>query len=62
MTRRWKEKVATMAGICKTVPRVDKGHLLGDQNRGWCRETVVIRMKMSYRAAEAVNVTDAPKN
>jgi hypothetical protein len=55
MTRRWQENFYLMASVKLLL--VDEVHLLGDNTRGWCLETVVTRMKTIQRAAQAVDVT-----
>ncbi|KAL3909160.1 MAG: hypothetical protein SGILL_008197 [Bacillariaceae sp.] len=55
MTRRWTENFYLMASIKLLL--VDEVHFLCDENRGWCLETVVTRMKTIHRVASALDVT-----
>jgi superfamily II RNA helicase len=55
MTRRWTENFYLMASIKLLL--VDEVHFLCDENRGWCLETVVTRMKTVHRIARSLNVT-----
>lgn len=55
MTRRWNVNFYLLASVKLLL--VDEVHLLGDDSRGWCLETVVIRMKTIHRAARNVKVS-----
>lgn len=58
MTRRWNENFFLFAS-CKLF-LIDEVHLIGDETRGWCLESIVTRMKTIHRAAAKVdaNATD----
>jgi ATP-dependent DNA helicase HFM1/MER3 len=55
MTRRWNESFFLFASIKLLL--LDEVHLLGDESRGWCLESIVIRMKTIQRAASALITT-----
>ena len=55
MTRRWNESFFLFASIKLLL--LDEVHLLGDENRGWCLESIVTRMKTIQRAASALITT-----
>mmetsp|Transcript_43502 Transcript_43502/g.105453 ORF Transcript_43502/g.105453 Transcript_43502/m.105453 type:complete len:1281 (+) Transcript_43502:835-4677(+) len=49
MTRRWNENFYIFAS-CKLF-LVDEVHIIGDESRGWCLESIITRMKSIHRAA-----------
>ena len=55
MTRRWNESFFLFASIKLLL--LDEVHLLGDESRGWCLESIVTRMKTIQRAASALITT-----
>jgi hypothetical protein len=55
MTRRWNENFFLFASVKLLL--LDEVHLLGDESRGWCLESVVTRMKTIHRAARALDAT-----
>ena len=55
MTRRWNESFFLFASVKLLL--LDEVHLLGDENRGWCLESIVTRMKTIQRAASALTTT-----
>ncbi len=55
MTRRWNESFFLFASVKLLL--LDEVHLLGDENRGWCVESIVSRMKTIQRAATALSTT-----
>jgi superfamily II DNA/RNA helicase len=55
MTRRWNENFFLFASIKLLL--LDEVHLLGDESRGWCLESIVTRMKTIQRAASALITT-----
>ena len=52
MTRRWNESFFLFASVKLLL--LDEVHLLGDESRGWCLESIVTRMKTIQRAASAL--------
>ena len=55
MTRRWTENFFLMASVKLLL--VDEVHFLCDENRGWCLETVVTRMKTIHGIARSLDIT-----
>ena len=55
MTRRWNESFFLFASVKLLL--LDEVHLLGDESRGWCLESVVTRMKTIQRAAMVLTTT-----
>ena len=55
MTRRWNENFFLFASVKLLL--LDEVHLLGDDSRGWCLETIITRMKTIHRAARVLNAT-----
>ena len=56
-TRRWTEKFFLFASV--KLLMVDEVHLLGDESRGYCLESIIARMKTMQRAAHSYQATDA---
>lgn len=55
MTRRWNESFFLFASVKLLL--LDEVHLLGDESRGWCLESIVTRMKTIQRAASALETS-----
>jgi ATP-dependent DNA helicase HFM1/MER3 len=55
LTRRWTEIFFLFASVKLFL--IDEVHLLGDDSRGCCLESIVCRMKTIQRAATAIRVT-----
>ena len=56
LTRRWTEKFYLFASVKLFL--VDEVHLIADESRGCCLESIVCRMKAIQRAAAQVDVTE----
>lgn len=54
LTRRWTEKFVLFAAFKLLL--VDEIHLLADESRGWCMESVLCRMKTIHRAAASTQL------
>ena len=55
ITRRWTEKFFLLASV--KLFMIDEVHLLGDESRGSCLESIISRMKSIQQAAQAVRVS-----
>ena len=55
MTRRWNESFFLFASVKLLL--LDEVHLLGDESRGWCLESIITRMKTIQRAASSLTTT-----
>ena len=55
ITRRWNEQFFLFASVKLLL--LDEVHLLGDESRGWCLESIVTRMKTIQRAASSLITT-----
>ena len=55
ITRRWTENFFLIASVKLLL--IDEVHLLGDQSRGCCLESVVCRMKTIYQATQNIQPT-----
>lgn len=57
ISRKWSENFFLLASV--KLCMIDEVHMLGDDSRGACLESVVTRMKSMQRAAQAIKVTKA---
>ncbi|GAX27286.1 ATP-dependent DNA helicase HFM1/MER3 [Fistulifera solaris] len=55
LTRRWTENFFLFASVKLFL--VDEVHLVADDSRGWCLETIICRMKTIQIAAQRISVT-----
>ena len=55
ITRKWTENFFVLASVKLLL--VDEVHMLGDESRGWCLESILSRMKSIQRAASSVNAS-----
>lgn len=55
LTRRWTENFFLFASVKLFL--IDEVHLVADDSRGWCLESVVCRMKTIQKAAQRIRVT-----
>ena len=55
LTRRWTENFILFASFKLVL--IDEIHLLADESRGWCLESVLCRMKTIQRAAAKIEIS-----
>ncbi len=55
LTRRWTENFFLFASVKLFL--VDEVHLVADDSRGWCLESIICRMKTIQNAAQRISVT-----